>query len=364
MTRSILITGATGLVGAEVLPRLLRRDREVHVWALVRNPARWEQLAARLGAAAERVSPVVGDLTLPGLGLSRADRLALRRSVGAVVHAAADTCFSRSLPAARAVNTEGTLRLLELASEWPPGHRVVYVSTAFVAGRLTGRIGEAETPSHRGWVNAYERSKHEAEALVRASGLPWVVLRPSTIVWDGGTGGITQLNSVHRALGLFHAGLAALLPGQEDTPVDVVTTDYVADAVAELALREDALGGTYHLCAGEGALPLGDLLDRCIAVWSSAPEWRARAIARPALTDLETYRLFERTVEETGDARLRRITRSLSHFVPQLSLPKRFETAAAERALGHTAPPVRLWWSRMLEDLTTRRRGPTARRAA
>jgi hypothetical protein len=56
-------------------------------------------------------------------------------------------------------------------------------------------------------------------------------------------------------------------------------------------------------------------------------------------------------VELVGDARLKRITRSLSHFVPQLALPKRFDTSSAHELLGTVAAPVHTYWDRMLERL-------------
>jgi hypothetical protein len=72
------------------------------------------------------------------------------------------------------------------------------------------------------------------------------------------------------------------------------------------------------------------------------------------LTDLDTYRLFERSVEETGDPRLRRITRSFTHFVPQLALPKRFDTTRADTLPGGPAPTVASYWDRVLRDLRDR----------
>src|SRR4029078_4149740 len=106
-----------------------------------------------------------------------------------------------------------------------------------------------------------------------------------------------------------------------------------------------------HLCAGEGALPLGELLDLTYSYWARDPEWRGRGIARPPLVDLATYALFERSIEEVGDASIKRLTRSLSHFVPQLALPKAFATSSARELLGCDAPPVRDFWLPMLEQL-------------
>jgi hypothetical protein len=139
--------------------------------------------------------------------------------------------------------------------------------------------------------------------------------------------------------------------------VDVVTTSFVAESLVRLASAPAAIGATVHLCAGAGAIALGELLDRAHEVWARSDAWRRRGIARPALADLETYRLFERTVMATGDARLRRITQSLSHFAPQLALPKRFETARAIELTGLVATPVAFWIDRVLETSGARRDG-------
>ncbi|HKG94109.1 MAG TPA: SDR family oxidoreductase [Gemmatimonadaceae bacterium] len=351
---TLLLTGATGLLGALAVRRLLATRPDISVVVLVRDSGRWGRLA--LGAD-PRVVAVVGDVTRPGLGLHPDARRWLAGEVTAVLHLAADTTFSRPLPEARAVNTEGTRNLLELAAGWPGVRRFAYVSTAFVAGRRTGAIAEgAGEDLGAGWVNGYEQSKAEAERLVRASAGDWVVLRPSTVVCDSADSGlVTQQNAVHRALRLYYGGLASMMPSAEGSALDVVPADYVADAVAELALRPELAGETLHLCAGAGAMPLVALLDETYEQWARAEAWRRRAIPRPALTDLETYRLFERAVEETGDARLRRVTQSLSHFIPQLALPKRFETARADGFLGRAAPPVRAYWGRMVAQLLSRR---------
>jgi long-chain acyl-CoA synthetase len=363
-TQGIFLTGATGLVGAGVLARLLEDSTVGRVYVLVRDPARWTALAAHLLAPAGRVHPLRGDITLPGLGLSAADRMVLARDAGSVVHAAADTTFSRTLDEARRTNTLGTAHLLDIAAEWPALERFTFVSTAFVAGRRTGVVAERDHGEDAGWINAYEQSKYEAERLVRDSIRDWLVLRPSTIVCDSQSGVVSQYNAVHRALRLYHCGLASMMPGTEAALIDVVPLDYVAGAIAALALRPELSGRTLHLCAGSGALQVGELLDLTYALWCAEPGWKRRAIPRPALTDLDTYRLFERTVEETGDARLKQVTRSLAYFIPQIAFPKRFETSGADAALGTAAPPVRSYWERLIAHLLRTNWGAASRAAA
>ena len=349
-SRSVLVTGATGLLGRGVLQRLLAADARLHAIALVRDAARWVRDPGIAGALDE-LTVVEGDLRSDGLGLTNEARGLIRREVTAIVHLAADTTFSNSLAQARAVNTRGTESLLELAGECRSPVRFAYVSTAFVAGRRTGVIAEEVATPSGGWVNAYEQSKYESEQLVCRHAADWIILRPSTVVCDDGNGAVSQLNAVHRALRLYRAGLVAMMPGVDGSTIDVVTADFVADAIARLALRDDAAGSVVHLCAGEGALPLGELLEMTFAHWARDLAWRRRGIARPPLVDLATYALFERSIEEVGDPSIKRLTRSLSHFVPQLALPKLFDTTRARALLGAGASPVRDFWPRMLEQL-------------
>jgi long-chain acyl-CoA synthetase len=357
---AVFVTGATGLLGGLVVRRLLAARPERRVYALARDPARLPSLTGLV--------PVRGDVTLPALGIAAADRARLAGEVRGVVHLAADTTFSRPLPESRAVNRDGTRRLLELADDWPRLARVAYVSTAFVAGRRTGLVPECAASDDAGWVNAYEQAKAEAERCVREWRGEWTIVRPSTVVCDDEGGAVTQQNAVHRALRLCHAGLAAMMPSGEGSALDVVTADYVADAIAALAFDPALAGATAHLCAGERAMPLVELLDVTYALWARDPAWRRRDIARPVLVDAATYALFERAVEETGDARLRRVTRSLSHFIPQLALPKRFDTVVADRALGRPAPAPRDYWPRLvrrlLDDWSASSVAPLPREAA
>lgn len=363
-TSTVLVTGATGLLGGEALRRMLAADPAQRAFVLVRDPARWPAHARARGIDPTRVDAVRGDLTLPGLGLDLKTRARLLARIDAVVHAAADTEFSRPLAAARAINTEGTRRVVALAAECARPVRLTYVSTAYVAGRSTGRIAEADAPHALGFVNAYEQSKAEAERVVRAYSGDWRIARPSTVVWDAERRRAPQQNAVHRALRLCWLGLAPMLPGTPATPVDLVTADYAAEGIARVALADDVARRTVHLCAGDGAIPLAELLERCWRRWSRDAGWRRRTLSMPALAPLETFRLFTESVRDTGDARLARVLGSLDHFAPQLALPKTFDTTNADALVGRAATPVRLWLHALLDHLLATGWSAAARRAA
>lgn len=360
----LFLTGGTGLVGRRTLARLILAHPGLHAFVLVRSLERWRQVARAEGIPETRVTPLAGEVTQAGLGLDSSARDELANRVTTVLHCAADTIFSNPLADARRVNTAGTGNLLELMATWPHVRRLVHVSTAFVVGRRVGRILEREYAPEWGFVNYYEQSKYEAEQLVRAHAVPWVIIRPSTIVCDSNAGTVSQFNVVHRSLRLYHSGLAPMLPGEATNTVDLVTTDHVAECVGALVDAPGIESGTFHVCAGDGAIELGDLLDIAQSVWAESEAWRRQSISLPALTDLKTYELFERTVQETADARLRAITKSLSHFVPQLSLPKTFDVSGMEFVMGRLAPRVSSFWEPTVRHLIQTQWAAAIRRAA
>jgi nucleoside-diphosphate-sugar epimerase len=353
---NIFVTGATGLLGRKTVSRLLAEPSVPRIYLLARPETRVADIGS--GWPCEVIR---GDLRDPGLGLAGHDRAQLARRVTTVIHLAANTSFSQTLDEARATNRDGTVNLLDLCSEWPSVTRFVYVSTAFVAGLRTGRIDEAPDSTGSGWANAYEQSKAEAESAVRASRQDWTIVRPATVACDDASGRITQVNAVHRALRLYFGGLAAMLPSTEHSAVDVVTADYAADGIARLARARDVERMAFHLCAGSGAMPLGELLDVTYDAFLRSSAWRRKGIVRPVRTDMATYRLFERAAHDAGSDRVRQALKSLSHFVPQLAFPKTFSTARADELLGGSARPVASFWTKMVDHLVDDHR---ARQAA
>ncbi len=350
---TLLVTGATGLLGGGALREMLSASPDARALALVRTREGGAALRRSLGPLGRRVSPVLGDVRLPGLGLDASVRSELRGRITHLLHSAGDICFSRPLDEARAVNTTGTGHALELASDFGAACHFVHVSTAYVAGRAVGRMAEEPSSGAHGFVNAYEQSKHEAEELVRSSGCRFVILRPSSIVCDSRTGAVAQVNAVHRALFLYFSGLVPMLPGDERSPLDVVPADWVSRSVARLTLDPESPGRIFHLCAGTGAPTLGALFDLTEEVLRGDPDFRRRGVSRPDVVDLATYRLFERSVHELGDPKLVRVLRGLSTFIEQMTLPKTFETRSADAALGEPAPPVLEYWPRMLSHLVS-----------
>lgn len=264
----VLLTGATGFLGMELLVRLLEQtDREVI--ALVRA-ADDDAAAVRLtgvlatvlppGAqpAPGRVRAVAADLEDPTLGLTPAAADALVAEVETVVHCAASVSFVLPIEEARRINVGGTAALLALAARAPRLQQVVHVSTAYVAGERTGRAFEHEGDVGQAARNTYEQSKLEAEALVADSELPIVVLRPSIVVGDRRTGWTPAFNVIYWPLQGFARGLLTSVAADPEGRVDIVPVDAVAEALLELGRRRGERG-CFHLVAGDGAPTCSEL---------------------------------------------------------------------------------------------------------
>src|SRR5215210_4766428 len=247
---AVLLTGATGFVGREILSRFLARD-DRHIYALVRAEND-DQAAGRLPAH-ERLTAVAGDIEQRELGLAERTGERLRGDVTTVLHCAASVSFDLQLEEARSVNVEGTRRMLEFARTCDRLERFSYVSTAYVAGEPGGLFREDELAVGQEFRNPYERSKFEAELALRSEGadLPLQILRPSIVVGDSSTGRTSSFNVLYGPLKAFARGAVPAIPARRDAPVDIVPVDYVADRVHDLATRGP--NGTFHVVAGRNA---------------------------------------------------------------------------------------------------------------
>ena len=270
---AVLLTGTTGFVGMELLARYLERSRRPIV-ALVRADgddaaaARVQAVltnlfGARAARYASRVEAIAADLTAPGLALDQERRERLAQRVTKIVHSAASVSFTQPLAEAREINVEGTRRMLEfaqLAQRHGGLERYGHVSTAYVAGTHAGRFAESDLDVGQSFHNAYEQSKFEAEQLVRShDGLPFTILRPSIVVGDRRSGWTAAFNVLYWPLRAFARGLFEVVPAVESAPVDVVSIDYVADAIYSLCENSGEVGQTYNLTAGANASTIGEI---------------------------------------------------------------------------------------------------------
>jgi nucleoside-diphosphate-sugar epimerase len=221
----VLVTGASGFVGGHACRELLERGHSVT--ALVRRP----------GSAPSGASEVRGDLgASDGAALAEAVATAAPECV---IHLAAEIASQRSAERIQAVNVDGTRRLVE-ACRAAGSPRFVFASTV-VTGDAHGALldEQSELPVQ----TAYGRSKQAGERLVRESGLPAAIIRPSHVY---GAGGWYVEEFVTR---LRQPGRFAVI-GKGDNWWDVVRVEDVATALCEAAERAPA-GALYHVADDE-----------------------------------------------------------------------------------------------------------------
>ncbi|MEQ0561814.1 amino acid adenylation domain-containing protein [Amycolatopsis sp. NEAU-NG30] len=182
----VLLTGATGFVGAYLVRELLARTGG-RVHCLVRaadEPTAWDRLRANLDRYGlgdevdlERVAVVPGDLAAPGLGLPAEVFGRLAAGIDLICHNGARVDALSSYEQLEGANVGGTRELIRLAvtTRLKP---VQFVSTISAAGDRDGRTGYAESKAH-------------AEQLVTAAyeqGVPSAIYRLPRIVGDSRTG--------------------------------------------------------------------------------------------------------------------------------------------------------------------------------
>jgi thioester reductase-like protein len=324
---AVLLTGATGFVGREVLARFLTRGDD-HVYALVRA-ADDDGAAGRLPGH-ERLTALAGDIEQEELGLSGQAAERLRREVSTVLHCAASVSFDLPLEESRRVNVGGTRRVAEFARSCPGLERFSYVSTAYVAGEPGGLFREDELAVGQRFRNPYERSKFEAEVALRAEApdLPLQILRPSIVVGDSETGRTSSFNVLYGPLRAFALGAIRAIPARRDSPVDIVPVDYVADRVYELVTEGES--GTFHLVAGRNATTVGRLLEM-----SSAELGRSKPAVLPP-------RLYRRWVHPLLKKRYPGLKRMEVYF-PYFAMRVRFD----DRRLG-PGPRVERYFDRLV----------------
>ena len=252
-----------------------------------------------------------------------------------IVHSGAITRFDVTVDDARAVNVEGTRKLLAFARRCPRLEAFGFVSTVYATGLRSGPIDE-HLCTDEGHANAYEWSKWEAERLVAlADDLPWRILRVATIVADDDSGRVTQFNAFHETLKLWFHGLLPLVPGDAATPLYLVTGEFVASTI--LALMDDG-AGVYHLAHTRNCT-LAELLDVVAAAFDEVDSFRRRRVLRPLLGDQETFDLLASGVEAFGGGLVRQSLQSVVPFARQLFVVKEVDNRRLRAALGDRYQP-------------------------
>lgn len=263
MSVECFVTGGTGFIGQHLLATLSAKGHTIRV--LMRRPERLAALREqvdKLGGNATRVFAVAGDLEQDNLGLSLADREALRQAK-VVFHLGAHFAWGLSLAHSRAVNVEGAKRVALLAAE--QNSRLVMIGGYMLKNHEhLQRIGiDPRYPGLTDWpavyrrVGAYEGSKIEAHfatlELMSAKGGEMTVVHPATVCGHSRTGHILDGQPLVELIRNLLQGKLTAVPGTAKHWLPLVTVDYLVELVAACAL-DPAMAGQ-ELLALDGQTP-------------------------------------------------------------------------------------------------------------
>ena len=223
----VMVTGAFGNVGRSTIDALLAEGHCVRAFDLRTRTNR--RAACGFGG---RVEVAWGDVRDPR-GLSRA-----AGGMDAVVH----TAFvippesERRPEWAREINVGGTRNLVDALRRAPRAPRLVYTSSVSVTGPRGAADEPPITAAHpTRATDAYTAHKIETEAMVRASGLDWTILR---------LGAVLPMELPKR----FHP-MAFAIP--EDQRIEVVHVRDVGLALARAVACDEAAGRILLIGGGE-----------------------------------------------------------------------------------------------------------------
>jgi len=262
----VLVTGFPNFVARRLIARLIEvGDR---VWVLVQKKfahqveAFGRECEASLRAKDPSPPPgapplgsvevLIGDVCDMDLGLDGAEACRVLSEVREVHHLAGIYYLGADAARTRHVNVDGTRMMLEMARSMRRLCRFNHWSTAFVSGTRSGVVMEHELDARQGFHNTYERTKFDAERLMRAAAneLPVTILRPSLIVGDSHSGEIDRLDGPYflvSAIVNAPENVPIPLPGSGKHPLNLVPVDFVVDAGIVLGRNPATVGLTFHL---------------------------------------------------------------------------------------------------------------------
>ncbi|MEM8681417.1 MAG: SDR family oxidoreductase [Planctomycetota bacterium] len=275
MKDHLLLTGATGFIGQYLLRRLLLQDIPVVVIArgndqqsandrLMSIVTKFEQ---EEGRKLRKPICFTGDLTEEMVGLDDNALDWFEQNCRAVLHNAASIRFhapnhdrTKEPWVSNLTGVQNMLELCRVANMQEFHH----ISTAYVSGVRTDRVLESELDVGQEFVNDYQQSKLEAEKAIHAC--EWLnsrtIYRPALVVGDSKDGFTTapdfglyyyiQFNcELMRKLrgvgvdGTINIPFRLRFTGNECR--NIVTVDWVADAIVHILTRPEWHNQTYHL---------------------------------------------------------------------------------------------------------------------
>src|SRR6185369_1643149 len=255
-TESIFLTGFPGFIASRLVERLAKPDAQffllVQSQFVEKAMREVERIASRTGTPIENFALIEGDITRDDLGIDAEDLKTLRDETTDIYHLAAVYDLAVDKDLAYRVNLDGTRKVNAFAKTVANLHRYNYVSTCYVAGKRNGSILETELKHDAGFRNFYEETKYLAEMTVEdlKEELPATIFRPSVVVGDSKTGETAKYDGIYYLIHYLRKApqlLRLINVGNRNVKLNLVPVDFVVEAIAALALDDNAVGKTIAL---------------------------------------------------------------------------------------------------------------------
>lgn len=265
--RTVLITGATGLVGSLLTMKALRTGHSVRLLARRREKQSPEERIRRIlnifGFSGDQwrqlrsaIDIYEGNITEPQFGLSGGEWRRLADGLAGIYHAAAQTGFQNNQSAElTAVNIDGTRNILRLA-ELSRAH-LHYISTAYVVGDTESRVMERELKGPRRWKNPYEETKFIAERHIhsrcQSNELRYTVFRPAILIGDSVRGRTIRFNNIYSFMKIAHylstrrKTPSAILEAKPEASLNILPVNFAIDAIWNIAQLPGCEGKVFHI---------------------------------------------------------------------------------------------------------------------
>jgi thioester reductase-like protein len=343
MPDHFFMTGGTGMIGQDLLPRLLNLYPDSTLTLLVRASDE-DELSGRMSGlirgaekkapgAGRRIRGVMGDTMKEWFGLEGPVKDSVLRETTCFIHGAATIRFDHPIEEAREINCGGTRRALAMARQMTDRGRLrrfVYLGTSSVSGQRAGAILESELEMQQSFFNTYEQSKCESERLVRDhfDRIPAVIFRPSIVIGNSTTGFTPSFNVIYIPLRLVQRGMLSFVPGKPETLLDLVPVDWVNDVMAYVLGKEESNGQVCHVTAGPGrAAPLREVVLGALEYFERhSPLPGRRTMEFITRDEFEARRSRTRGREEA-------LLAQLDTLLPYVSVDRLFDSRTTDRLL-------------------------------
>lgn len=291
--QQILLTGASGFLGAFLLHELLQQT-QAEIYCLVRA-SNFEEAEEKLHRNLKRylfqekkldarIVPVLGDLSQSLLGLSEQKFRELANKIDLIYHNGAFVNLVYPYTSLRATNVLGTKEILKLASQFKvkPVHFISTIDVFQSPQYSQMQILEDDLVNAEGLSDGYAQSKWVAEKLVRAAhsrGIPACIYRPGTIIGHSQTGAAQTNDLIGRLIkGLIQLGNAPKL----NLRMNLAPVDYVSKGIIHLSRSPASWGKAFHL-VNSHTLPFCQLVEEIRALgypiqWTDYEQWQAQLL--------------------------------------------------------------------------------------